>query len=201
MNPEYLSRLQFGLTISFHFIFPPISMGLGLMILVMSWKYLRTRDQTWREASFFWVKVYGLVFALGIATGVVQEFEFGTNWSAYSRFVGDVFGSLLAAEGIFAFMLEGGFLGLMLFGGSRLGSRVWFWASFLVVFGAHFSALWILMANSWMQTPQGYALNSTQWGTLAFMTKFSDVLWTPSFLPRLLHVWVASWIIGSAVVL
>src|SRR5262245_13340676 len=108
MNPEFLSRLQFGLTASFHFIFPPISMGLGLMILVMSWKYLRTKDQTWREASFFWVKVYGLVFAMGIATGVVQEFEFGTNWSAYSRFVGNVFGSLLAAEGVFAFFLRAG---------------------------------------------------------------------------------------------
>jgi cytochrome d ubiquinol oxidase subunit I len=207
MNPEFLSRLQFGLTASFHFIFPPISMGLGLMILVMSWKYLRTRDQTWREASFFWVKVYGLVFALGIATGVVQEFEFGTNWSAYSRFVGNVFGSLLAAEGVFAFMLEGGFLGLMLFGGSRLGPRMWFWASFLVVFGAHFSAIWILMANSWMQTPQGYALQQSEWGlsatggTIAFMTAFKDVVWTPSFLPRLLHTWVASWIIGSAFVL
>jgi cytochrome d ubiquinol oxidase subunit I len=207
MNPEFLSRLQFGLTASFHFIFPPISMGLGLMILVMSWKYLRTRDQTWREASFFWVKVYGLVFAMGIATGVVQEFEFGTNWSAYSRFVGNVFGSLLAAEGVFAFMLEGGFLGLMLFGGSRLGPRMWFWASFLVVFGAHFSAIWILMANSWMQTPQGYALQQSQWGlsatggTIAFMTAFKDVVWTPSFLPRLLHTWVASWIIGSAFVL
>jgi len=201
MNPEFLSRLQFALTISFHFIFPPISMGLGLMILVMSWKYLRTKDQTWREASFFWVKVYGLVFALGIATGVVQEFEFGTNWSAYSRFVGNVFGSLLAAEGVFAFFLEGGFLGLMLFGGDRLGPRIWFWASFLVVFGAHFSALWILMANSWMQTPQGYTVTTTQWGAQAFMTTFKDVVWTPSFLPRLLHTWVASWIIGSALVL
>jgi cytochrome bd ubiquinol oxidase subunit I len=201
VNPEFLSRLQFGLTASFHFIFPPISMGLGLMILVMSWKYLRTKDQTWREASFFWVKVYGLVFALGIATGVVQEFEFGTNWSAYSRFVGNVFGSLLAAEGVFAFFLEGGFLGLMLFGGYRLGPRMWFWASFLVVFGAHFSALWILMANSWMQTPQGFTVQNSQWGPLAYMTSFKDVVWTASFLPRLLHTWVASWIIGSAFVL
>jgi cytochrome bd ubiquinol oxidase subunit I len=201
MNPEFLSRLQFGLTASFHFIFPPISMGLGLMILAMSWKYLRTKDLAWREASFFWVKIYGLVFAMGIATGVVQEFEFGTNWSAYSRFVGNVFGSLLAAEGIFAFMLEGGFLGLMLFGGSRLGPRMWFWASFLVVVGAHFSAVWILMANSWMQTPQGYTTQPTQWGTLAFMSSFVHVMFTPSFLPRLLHTWVASWIIGSALVL
>ena len=157
MNPEFLSRLQFGLTISFHFIFPPISMGLGLMMCYMAWKYVRTRDLAWREASFFWVKVYGLVFALGIATGLVQEFEFGTNWSQYSRFVGNVFGSLLAAEGIFAFFLEGGFLGLLLFGGTRLGPKMWFTATALVTFGAHFSAVWILMANSWMQTPQGYS--------------------------------------------
>src|SRR5262245_37642350 len=207
MNPEFLSRLQFALTASFHFIFPPISMGLGLMILVMSGKYLRTKDQAWREASFFWVKVYGLIFAMGIATGVVQEFEFGTNWSAYSRFVGNVFGSLLAAEGVFAFMLEGGFLGLMLFGGTRLGPRMWFWSSFLVVFGAHFSALWILMANSWMQTPAGYQLQSSQWGlsatggTLAVMTSFVDVMFTKSFLQRLFHTWVASWMIGSALVM
>ncbi|HYJ60042.1 MAG TPA: cytochrome ubiquinol oxidase subunit I [Actinomycetota bacterium] len=201
MNPEFLSRLQFGLTISFHFIFPPISMGLGLMMCYMAWKYVRTRDLAWREASFFWVKVYGLVFALGIATGIVQEFQFGTNWSQYSRFVGNVFGSLLAAEGIFAFFLEGGFLGLLLFGGTRLGPKMWFTATALVTFGAHFSAVWILMANSWMQTPQGYSTTTTQWGSQAVMDSFSAVMFTPSFLPRLAHVWVASWMIGSALVL
>ena len=134
--------------------------------------YLRTKDPIWRQSSFFWVKVYGLVFAMGIATGIVQEFEFGTNWATYSRFVGNIFGSLLAAEGIFAFFLEGGFLGLMLFGGNRLGPRLWLLAIFLVVFGAHFSALWILMANSWMQTPQGYEIQTTQWGQQAVMTDF-----------------------------
>jgi cytochrome bd ubiquinol oxidase subunit I len=207
MNPEFLSRMQFGLTASFHFIFPPISMGLGVMICAMSYKYMRTRDAVWREASFFWVKVYGLVFAMGIATGLVQEFSFGTNWSQYSRFVGNVFGSLLAAEGVFAFFLEGGFLGLMLFGGHRLGPKMWFWSSFLVVFGAHFSALWILMANSWMQTPAGYQLQQSQWGlpatggTIAVMTSFAHVVFTKSFLPRLFHTWVASWMIGSALVL
>ena len=121
MDPETLSRIQFALTISFHFIYPPISMGLGLLLVVMGFLHLRTNDPIWRQASFFWVKIYGLVFAMGIATGIVQEFEFGTNWSTYSRFVGNIFGSLLAAEGIFAFFLEGGFLGLMLFGGNRLG--------------------------------------------------------------------------------
>ena len=164
MNPEFLSRLQFALTASFHFIFPPISMGLGILLVWMAWKHVRTGDPVWRQSSVFWVKVYGLVFALGIATGLVQEFAFGMNWSQYSRFVGNVFGSLLAAEGVFAFALEGGFLGLMLFGGDRLGPRMWLLATFLVVFGAHFSALWILMANSWMQTPQGFTTHMTRVG-------------------------------------
>ena len=176
-------------------------MGLGIMMVWMAWKHVRTGDPVWRQASFFWVKVYGLVFALGIATGLVQEFAFGMNWSQYSRFVGNVFGSLLAAEGVFAFFLEGGFLGLMLFGGDRLGSRMWLAATVLVVFGAHFSALWILMANSWMQTPQGFEQHASQWGPMAFMTNFGKVVNTPSFLPRLLHVYVASWMIGSALVL
>ena len=201
MDAELLSRLQFALTASFHFIFPPISMGLGLLMVAMGAFYLRTRDPIWRQSSVFWVRVYALVFAMGIATGVVQEFQFGTNWSQYSRFVGNVFGSLLAAEGIFAFFLEGGFLGLMLFGGDRLGPRMWLLATFLVVFGAHFSALWILMANSWMQTPQGYEIGQTDFGNAAFMTDFAKIVFTPSFLPRLFHVWVASWMVGSALVM
>jgi cytochrome d ubiquinol oxidase subunit I len=201
MDPEFLSRIQFALTASFHFIYPPISMGLGLLMVIMGWQYIRTKDPLWRQASFFWVKVYGLVFAMGIATGVVQEFEFGTNWAEYSRYVGNIFGSLLAAEGVFAFFLEGGFLGLLLFGGNRLGPRMWLLATFLVVFGAHFSALWIIMANSWMQTPQGYELAQTQWGTQAFMTSFADIVFTPSFLPRLLHTWVASWMVGASLVM
>lgn len=201
MDPEALSRLQFALTASFHFIYPPISMGLGLLLVVIGVIYVRTKDPKWRQLSFFWTKVYGLVFAMGVATGIVQEFEFGTNWADYSRFVGNIFGSLLAAEGVFAFFLEGGFLGLMLFGGNRLGPRMWLGATVLVVFGAHFSALWIIMANSWMQTPAGYELSQTPIGTLAFMTSFREVVFTPSFIPRILHTWVASWMVGASLVL
>jgi cytochrome bd ubiquinol oxidase subunit I len=102
MNPEILSRIQFALTVSFHYIYPPISMGLGLILVIFGVLYVRTKEQKWRELSFYWLKIYSLVFALGIATGVVQEFEFGMNWSTYSRFVGNIFGSLLAAEGVFA---------------------------------------------------------------------------------------------------
>lgn len=201
MDPELLSRIQFAFTTSFHFIFPPISMGLGLMLIAMGVIYLRTKDPKWRQLSFFWVKIYGIVFAMGVATGFVQEFEFGMNWADYSRFVGNVFGSLLAAEGVFAFFLEGGFLGLMLFGGNRLGPRMWLFSIFMVVFGAHFSALWILMANSWMQTPQGYAIATDPAPARAVMTSFWDVVFTPSFIPRLLHVWDAAWTVGSALML
>ena len=104
-------------------------MGLGLMLVVIGVAYARTKDPKWRQLSFFWVKIYGLIFAMGVATGIVQEFEFGMNWADYSRFVGNVFGSLLAAEGVFAFALEGGFLGLLLFGGNRLGPRLWLFAT------------------------------------------------------------------------
>ncbi len=201
MDAVLLSRVQFALTASFHFIYPPLSMGLGLMLVVIGLMYVRTKDPKWRRLSFFWVKVYALVFAVGVASGVVQEFEFGTNWAEYSRFVGNVFGSLLAAEGVFAFFLEGGFLGLMIFGGNRLGPRMWLLATFLVVFGAHFSALWIMMANSWMQTPAGYEIATTPPPVRAVMTDFWQTVFTPSFIPRLLHVWVASWTMGSALLL
>jgi cytochrome bd ubiquinol oxidase subunit I len=201
VNAELLSRLQFALTVSFHFIYPPLSMGLGLMLIVIGILYVRTKDPKWRRLSFFWVKVYGLIFAVGVASGVVQEFEFGTNWANYSRFVGNVFGSLLAAEGIFAFFLEGGFLGLMLFGGNRLGPRMWLIATFMVVFGAHFSALWIVMANSWMQTPAGFTIQATPLPPRAYMTDFWQVVFTPSFLQRITHVYFASWTSGAALVL
>ncbi len=201
MNVELLSRLQFALTASFHFIYPPLSMGLGLMLVIIGIIYVRTKDPKWRRLSFFWVKVYGLIFAIGVATGVVMEFEFGTNWANYSRFVGNIFGSLLAAEGVFAFFLEGGFLGLMLFGGNRLGPRMWLGATFMVVFGAHFSALWIIMANSWMQTPAGYTVQALPAPARAYMTDFMQVVFTPSFMSRLLHTWGASWTAGSALML
>ncbi len=201
MTTEMLHRIQFGLTVSFHFIFPPMSLGLGLILIILGVKSVRTGDPKWRQLSLFWVKIYGLIFAMGIATGIVQEFEFGTNWSEYSRFVGNIFGALLAAEGIFAFMLEGGFLGLMLFGGSRLGNRMWLFATTMVVAGATFSATWIVMANSWMQTPQGYEIRDVGQGEQAFMTSFREVVFTPSFGPRIIHVLVASWMVGASLVM
>ncbi|MFZ4515319.1 MAG: cytochrome ubiquinol oxidase subunit I [Acidimicrobiia bacterium] len=201
MSTESLHRLQFAFTVSYHFLFPPISLGLGLMLIIFGAQSVRTRDPKWRQLSMFWTKIYGLVFAMGIATGIVQEFEFGTNWSRYSVYVGNVFGSLLAAEGIFAFMLEGGFLGLMLFGGSRLGNRMWLFATCMVVGGATFSATWIVMANSWMQTPAGYELRNTATGPRAFMQSFSEIVFTPSFTMHLAHTLVAAWMVGAALVM
>ena len=201
MSTELLHRIQFGLTISFHFIFPPMSLGLGLVLIIFGVQSVRTKDPRWRQLAMFWTKVYGLIFAMGVATGLVQEFQFGTNWSVYSRYVGNIFGSLLAAEGIFAFMLEGGFLGVMLAGGQRLGNKLWLFATSMVVAGATFSATWIIMANSWMQTPQGYELRDEGRGTQAFMTSFREVVFTPSFGPRFWHTLVASWMVGCSLVM
>lgn len=201
MTAELLSRIQFGMTISFHFIFPPMSLGLGLVLIIFGVKSVRSGDPKWRQLSVFWTKIYGLIFAMGIATGIVQEFQFGTNWSAYSRFVGNIFGALLAAEGIFAFMLEGGFLGLMIFGAGRLGNRLWLFATVMVVVGATFSATWIVMANSWMQTPAGYEIRDEGLGDQAFMTSFEEVVFTPSFGPRFFHLIAASWMVGAALVM
>ena len=157
MDAETLSRVQFALTASFHFLYPPLSMGLGLMLVVLGVIYVRTRNPMWRQLSFFWVKVYGLIFALGVATGIVQEFEFGMNWADYSRFVGNVFGSLLAAEGVFAFFLESSFLYVLLFGEKKFGPRVHWVSSLLLWIGTWLSGYFIVCTNAWMQHPVGYS--------------------------------------------
>src|SRR6516164_8685503 len=158
MSTEVLSRIQFALTISFHFLFPPMSIGLGLMLVVIQGLRLWTGKQLYIDLARFWTRVFGLIFAIGVATGIPMEFQFGTNWARYARFVGDISGSPLAIEGIYAFFLESGFLALLLFGWHRIGPRMHFFATCMVALGAHFSAIWILVANSWMQTPAGYHL-------------------------------------------
>jgi cytochrome d ubiquinol oxidase subunit I len=196
------ARIQFGLTISYHYIFPPITIGLGLFLVVLGVLHLRTGNAVWNRALRFWTRVYALNFALGIATGLVQEFQFGTNWSTYSRFVGDVFGSALAAEGIFAFFLESGFLGVMLFAGDRISARLQVLATSMVALGAHFSAIWIVVANSWMQTPSAYRLVRGPAGDVrAEITSFWGVIANPSAADRLLHVIVGAWLTGAFLVL
>jgi cytochrome d ubiquinol oxidase subunit I len=158
MSTELLSRIQFGLTISFHFLFPPMSIGLGLVLVVMQGLRVRTGKQLYIDLARFWTRVFGLIFAIGVATGIPMEFQFGTNWARYARFVGDIFGSPLAIEGIYAFFLESGFLALLLFGWHKIGPRMHFFSTCMVALGTLFSAIWILVANSWMQTPGGYHL-------------------------------------------
>jgi cytochrome d ubiquinol oxidase subunit I len=158
MSVEVLSRIQFALTLSFHFLFPPLTIGLGLVLVIMQTLRLRTGNPLYLNLARFWTRVFGLIFAIGVATGIPMEFQFGTNWARYSRFVGDIFGSPLAVEGIYAFFLESGFLALPLFGWKRIGPRLHLFSTCMVALGAHFSAIWILVANSWMQTPAGYHL-------------------------------------------
>src|SRR5262249_43461868 len=158
MSAEELSRIQFALTVSFHFLFPPLTIGLGVVLIIMQTLRLRTGNPLYRDLARFWTRVFGLIFAIGVATGIPLQFQFGTNWARYARFVGDVFGSPPAIEGLYAFFLEAGFLALLLFGWHRIGPRLHLFATCMVVLGAHFSAIWILVANSWMHTPAGYHL-------------------------------------------
>lgn len=197
MDVLFLSRIQFALNTCFHYIYPPISIGLGLMLVIMEGLYLKTKDPKYREMTQFWIKIFALTFALGVATGLVQTFAFGTNWARYSRFVGDVFGSALAAEGVFAFFLESGFLGILLFGWDRVGRKMHYFSTICVSLGAHFSAVWIIVANSWMQTPAGFHIVDTPLGPRAEITEFWQMVFNPSTLDRLFHVVVACWMTGA----
>lgn len=197
MDVLFLSRIQFALNTCFHYLYPPISIGLGLILVIMEGLYLKTREPKYKEMTQFWIKIFALTFALGVATGLVQTFAFGTNWARYSRFVGDVFGNALAAEGIFAFFLESGFLGILLFGWDRVGPRMHYFSTICVCLGAHFSAVWIIVANSWMQTPAGFHIVNTELGPRAEITEFWQMVFNPSTLDRLCHVTLGCWLTGA----
>src|SRR5947209_18308948 len=147
-----LSRIQFALTIMFHYLFPPLTIGLSLLMVIMECLYLKTKNPVWESMARFWTRIFAVNFAVGVATGIVMEFQFGTNWAGYSKFVGDIFGSALAAEGIFAFFLESGFLSVLVFGWDRVSKGVHFFATLMVCLGSIFSAVWIVIANSWQHT-------------------------------------------------
>ncbi len=196
-----LSRIQFGLTIGFHYIFPPLSIGLGLLLVFMEGMYLKTKNPLYHQMTRFWVKIFGLIFALGVATGIVMEFQFGTNWSTYSRYVGDVFGSALAAEGIFAFFLESGFLAILLFGWNRVSPVVHFISTIMVCLGAHFSAVWIVVANSWQQTPAGHHIVGEGLKARAEIVDFWAMVFNPSSVDRIWHVYMGCWQAGAFFVL
>lgn len=197
MSTEILARLQFAFTISFHYIYPPLSIGLGLMLVIVEGLWLKTRNPLYHQMARFWTRVFALTFAMGVATGIVMEFEFGTNWATYSRYVGDVFGSALAAEGIFAFFLESGFLAVLLFGWDKVGPKLHFFATVMVALGAHFSAIWIVVANSWMQTPAGFHIVGQGLTARAEITDFWAMVFNPSSMDRLSHTLVGAWQAGA----
>jgi cytochrome d ubiquinol oxidase subunit I len=195
-----LSRLQFALTIMVHYLFPPLTIGLGAVLVGVMTAWWATGDQRYEQMARFWTKIFAVNFAMGVATGIVMEFEFGTNWAAYSRFVGDVFGSALAAEGIFAFFLESGFLGILVFGWDRVSRPVHWFASLMVFLGSVFSSVWIVVANSWMHTPAGFHIVEGPRGPRAEITDFWAMVFNPSSMERLWHVWSGCFILGGAFV-
>lgn len=201
MDVEILSRMQFAFTVMFHYIYPPMSIGLGILLIFMEGMYLKTKNKMYEEMTKFWVKIFALTFALGVATGIVMEFEFGTNWASYSRFVGDVFGSALAAEGIFAFFLESGFLAILVFGWNKVSPRIHFLSTIMVALGAHLSAVWIVVANSWMQTPAGYQIVGEGIMARAEITDFWAMVFNPSSVERLTHTIGGAWLTGAFLVL
>jgi cytochrome d ubiquinol oxidase subunit I len=179
MLPLTLARLQFAITTVYHFFFVPLTLGLSILVAIMETNYVRTGDERWRRMTKFWGKLFLINFAMGVVTGIVQEFQFGMNWSEYSRYVGDIFGAPLAIEALLTFFLESTFLGVWIFGWDRLSKRLHAAVIWLVAIGSNLSALWILIANSWMQNPVGYSIVNGR----AVMTDFGAVVTNP-------HVWL-----------
>ena len=201
METEILARVQFALTIAFHYIYPPLSIGLGLLMVVFKGIYLRTGKKEYDTLARFWTRIFSLTFGLGVATGIVMEFEFGTNWATYSRYVGDIFGSALAAEGVFAFALESTCLGIVLFGWNKV-KPIWHFLATLGVFlGSMCSAIWIVIANSWQQTPAGYVVAGEGLQAKAVITDFWAMVFNPSSVDRIWHVWQGAFLAGIFLVL
>src|SRR5436190_14916929 len=192
-DPVLLARIQFAANISFHILFPTITIAMGWYLLFFKLRFRATKDAKWMTAYAFWVKVFALTFALGVVTGITMSFQFGTNWPGYMLKVGNIAGPLLAYEVLTAFFLEATFLGVMLFGRERVGDGMHTLATFLVAFGTTLSAFWILALNSWMQTPAGYVLV----GGVVHAQDWLAVIFNPSFPYRLTHMLLASGLTAS----
>jgi len=193
MDVVLLSRIQFAMTIGFHFLFPPISIGLAWLLVIVERLGWKKKDEIYEKIGKFFGKILALTFAVGVATGIVMEFQFGTNWAQYSKFVGDIFGAPLAAEGVFAFFLESAFLGLYIFGRNKVSKGVHWFSIFMVAIGATISAFWIIVAGSWMQTPAGFIIKNGR----AELTDFWAAVFNPSTVIRFFHVVDAALITGA----
>jgi cytochrome d ubiquinol oxidase subunit I len=193
------SRGQFALTAMFHWIFVPLTLGLSFLVAFMHTIYVRTGDEEWKRITRFWMKLFGINFAIGVSTGIILEFEFGTNWSNYSWFVGDIFGAPLAVEGILAFFLESTFIAVMFFGWNKVSKRFHLTATWLTAFGASLSAIWILVANAWMQHPVGTVFNPDT--ARNEMTSFWDVALSEVAVNKFLHTVTSSFLLASIFVI
>ena len=197
MDAAMLSRLQFAVAVFFHFIFVPLTLGLSLMVAWMETRYVKTGDEVWLKHTKFWGKLFLINFALGVVTGISLEFQFGTNWSRYSEFVGDIFGSLLAIEATVAFFLESTFIAVWHFGWKKIGKKLHCLCAWLVFFAGNISALWIIIANGFMQHPAGYVLRNGR----AELESFRDVVANPYALGIFSHVIITAWMLAGFFVL
>lgn len=193
------SRAQFALTAMYHWLFVPLTLGITWIIAMMETIYVKTGDPEWKKITKFWMKLFGINFAIGVATGIILEFEFGTNWSNYSWFVGDIFGAPLAIEGIMAFFMESTFIAIMFFGWNKVSKKFHLASSWLVAIGANLSALWILVANAWMQYPVGTAFNPET--ARNEMTSFWEVLFSPVAINKFLHTITSGMVLASIFVI
>jgi len=188
MDALFLARLQFGIVTVYHFFFVPLTLGLSILVAIMETIYVRTGDEAWKKATKFWGKLFLINFAMGVATGIVQEFQFGMNWSEYSRFMGDIFGAPLAIEALLAFYIESTFLGVWIFGWDKLSPRTHAMMAWLVAIGSNLSAIWILIANSFMQQPVGYVLRNGR----AEMESFAALVTNPHVFFQWGHVFTSA---------
>lgn len=193
------SRAQFALTAMYHWIFVPLTLGLGIIIAIMETLYVKTGNPEWKRITKFWMTMFGINFAIGVATGIILEFEFGTNWSNYSWFVGDIFGAPLAIEGILAFFMESTFIAVMFFGWNKVSKGFHLTATWLTAIGANISALWILVANGWMQKPVGMVFNPET--ARMEMTSFWEVLFSPMAVNKFLHTTSSAFVLASIFVI
>jgi cytochrome d ubiquinol oxidase subunit I len=197
LDPILLNRIQFAFTVSFHILFPALTIGLASWLAVVEWRWLKTENNLYREIYRMWVKIFAVAFGMGVVSGIVLSYQFGTNWSQFSDRVGNVLGPLLGYEVLTAFFLEASFLGIMLFGWGRVSPKMHFAATIIVAVGTLISAFWILAANSWMQTPQGFHIGEDG---LFYPTSWTAVIFNPSFPYRMAHMTIAAYLTTAFVV-
>ena len=197
LDPVMMARLQFAFTVSFHILFPAFTIGLASWLAVVEWRWLKTGDEIYKDVYKMWVKIFAVTFGMGVVSGIVLSYQFGTNWSVFADKVGNVLGPLLGFEVLTAFFLEASFLGIMLFGWNRVSPKMHFASTVIVASGTLVSAFWILSANSWMQTPQGFITGDDG---LFYPTNWISVIFNPSFPYRLVHMVIAAYLTTAFVV-